>query len=254
MSATTTARAGQLLPGQAAAPDGPVDLWPMWVLHHGLRRDLGKFAGAAAATPVSDRSTWQALADRWRLFATILHHHHSGEDAGLWPSLLDRVDASGDSAGRATLEAMSVEHAAIDPLLAETTAGFSRLAEVADEQARTALCGALVAIRDHLDRHLAHEERDAMRLVQAHLSQADWDRIGTEYFDPAYSKREMLTLAAWVLHELPATAVARLRADPKGRPLVVLWRLFLRRPFERRERLAFRYASPTGSATEVTGG
>jgi hemerythrin-like domain-containing protein len=253
MSATTTARAGQLLlPGQAAAPDGPVDLWPMWVLHHGFRRDLGKFVGAAAATPVSDRSTWQALADRWRLFATILHHHHSGEDAGLWPSLLDRVDASGDRAGRATLEAMSVEHSAIDPLLAETTAGFSRVAEVADEQARTALCGALVALRDHLDRHLAHEERDAMRLVQGHLSQADWDRIGTEYFDPAYSKREMLTLAAWVLHELPATAVARLRADPKGRPLVVLWRLFLRRPFERRELLAFRNAA--GSATGVTSG
>ena len=90
-----------------------------------------------------------------------------------------------------------------------------------------------------------------MRLVQGHLSQADWDRIGTEYFDPAYSKREMLTLAAWVLHELPPTALSRLRADPKVRRLVVLWRLFLRRPFERRERLAFRYASPAGSATGV---
>jgi hypothetical protein len=57
-----------------------------------------------------------------------------------------------------------------------------------------------------------------MQLVQGCLSQADGDRMGTEYFDPAYSKREMLTLAAWVLHELPATAVARLRADPKVRP------------------------------------
>ena len=29
-----------LLAGQAAAPDGPVDLTMMWAMHHGFRRDL----------------------------------------------------------------------------------------------------------------------------------------------------------------------------------------------------------------------
>jgi hemerythrin-like domain-containing protein len=214
----------------------------MWVMHHGFRRDLGNFARAVIATPVNDRATWRELAERWRLFATILHHHHSGEDAGLWPLLLDRVDAAGDAPGRATLEAMAAEHADIDRLLTECAAGFARLAAGADEEARTGLAAAITSARSHLDRHLAHEERDAMPILQAHLTQAEWQRIGAEHFDPAYSRRELLTLAAWVLHELPASGHDRLRRIPKGTSLLVLWRLFLRRPFQRRERRAFRYA------------
>ena len=36
----TTWPAQLQLPGQAAAPDGAVDLTPMFVMHHGFRRDL----------------------------------------------------------------------------------------------------------------------------------------------------------------------------------------------------------------------
>ena len=50
-----------LLPGQAAAPEGPVDMIMMYVMHHAFRRDLTAFAAAAAATPVDDQPTWQAL-------------------------------------------------------------------------------------------------------------------------------------------------------------------------------------------------
>jgi hypothetical protein len=231
-----------LLPGQAAAPDGPVDLTLMWVMHRGFRRDLDDFARAAAATPVEDRATWRRLYDRWRLFATILHHHHTGEDAGLWPLLLQKVDAAGDAAGRSTLEAMAAEHAGIDPLLAACSVGFARLAGTADEGTRTALAADLAAARDHLGRHLGHEERDAMAILQEHLQHADWKRIGEEFFEPAYSQRDLLDLAAWVLHDLPPDALDRMRQQHKGRVLVAVWRLFLRRPFERRERRAFRYA------------
>jgi|GEM_PF-1648709 len=30
-----------LLPGQAAAPDGPIDMAPMYLMHHAFRRDRG---------------------------------------------------------------------------------------------------------------------------------------------------------------------------------------------------------------------
>ena len=244
---TTTAphpgNPGQLLlRGQAAAPDGPVDLTMMWVMHHGFRRDLENFARAAVATPVDDRATWQALDRRWGLFSRILHAHHSGEDAGLWPLLIDRVDAAGDRDARATLDAMAAEHAGIDPLLTAGATGFARLAEAADEPARAALATDLAAAREHLGRHLQHEERDAMAILQRHLSHADWERVGREHFEPHYTPRDLLAVAAWVLHELPPSAVARVREQHRGRVLVAIWRLFLRRPFERGERRAFRHA------------
>jgi hypothetical protein len=116
------------------------------------------------------------------------------------------------------------------------------VAETADPVARDRLSGDLAAATEHLSAHLAHEEGEAMTLVQRHLTQADWERITAEHFVAPLSPRELLQVAAWLLHELPHAAVARLRAEAKGPVLVAAWRLFLRRPFERRERRAFRYA------------
>jgi hypothetical protein len=241
MSTAAVGAVGQsLLPGQAAAPDGPVDLMLMFLMHHGFRRDLTAFVGASARTPVGDRTTWRALAGRWQRFADILHHHHSGEDAGMWPMLLARVDATADADGRRTLEAMEADHRGIDPLIESCTEGFARLARQADSDARSALEVRLVGARERLGQHLGREERDAMALVQRHLTQADWDRLTEEHFKPSYGPREMVYVASWCLHGLQG---ANLRAAlaAGGAPLVIAWRLFGRRPFERIERVAFRY-------------
>ncbi|MEI8412373.1 MULTISPECIES: hemerythrin domain-containing protein [unclassified Kribbella] len=227
-----------MLPGQAAAPPGPVDLTAMYVMHHGFRRDLTVFKAAVAATPPEDRTTWRALAARWGKFVEILHKHHTGEDAGLWPLLMAKADA----AGQATLEAMESEHTEIDPLLASCTAGFERLASYNDADARDALEVRVVALGEHLVRHLAHEERDAMALVQRYLVDADWHRLEKEHFKPAYGPRDIPFVASWGLHELPAEHFGRVRDSMAGRPMELVWRVFWRRPFERRERVAFRYA------------
>jgi hypothetical protein len=212
----------------------------MYVMHHAFRRDLRAFAAAVARTPAADRPAWRALRERWALFSFVLHEHHTGEDAGLWPLLLERVDAAGDAAARATLEAMEAEHAGIDPLLTACSAGFERLAGHADDDARAALEVRVVAVRQLLESHLAHEERDAMALFQAYATPADWHRLEVEHFRPAYSLRDTLRVVPWVLHELPAEARDRmLGADPAGRTFIAVWRVSLRRPFERRERRAF---------------
>ena len=81
-----------LLPRQVAAPAGPVDTRMMYVMHHAFRRDLAMFEAAARVTPYDDRDAWDALAERWDVFSAQLHHHHSGEDAGLWPLLEQHAD------------------------------------------------------------------------------------------------------------------------------------------------------------------
>ena len=87
-------------PGQEAAPEGPVDMFMMYVMHHAFRRDLVDFAAAVPRTPAGERETWRTLQARWELFATVLHNHHSGEDAGLWPLLLERAEGRAGFVGR----------------------------------------------------------------------------------------------------------------------------------------------------------
>ncbi len=227
---------GQIhLPGQAAAPAGPVDMTAMFVMHWAFRRDLDRFAAAVIRTPVEDLAAWRALAGRWGLFCHVLHDHHTGEDDGLWPALR----AKADETGKSVLDAMAAEHRDIDPLLESLAVGLDRMAATGDRDTRAALEVRVVAAREHLGRHLAHEERDALALVQRYLTPIEWERISKVYFERPKSPREVAALVAWLMHDLPESAGDRLLAD--AAPVRVLWRLALRRPFARRERRAFRY-------------
>ena len=231
----TTANVEQWrLPRQAAAPEGPVDVKMMYVMHHAFRRDLEAFATAAGTTPASDRRAWQAMAERWEIFSAALHHHHSGEDAGLWPALMDRADEE----GRATLEAMEAEHSEIDPILEACAAGLQRLAEHPDDDARAALAVRLVAARERLAEHLKHEETEAIALIQALLTPEEWEAITKEHFDADVSFREILRLVPWVAHGLPDAVLRELFAKPGGSVHKVMLRL-TRRRFERLEVAAF---------------
>jgi hypothetical protein len=225
-----------LLPGQAAAPDGPNDLSGMFLIHHAFRRDLRAFAAAVAATPAADTATWRALHDRWALFGTFLHHHHTTEDVAIWPLLLRRVDA----AGRVTLEAMEAEHGEIDPLLTACAEGFSALAARPDEDVRRSLEIRIVAACERLHQHLAHEETEALVLVQAHLTPHEWEVMEKKSANGQYSFRESMAAVSWVMHELPEEARERL-LQVAGPLLSLMWRL-TRRRFARREAAAFRYA------------
>ena len=70
---------------------------------------------------------------------------------------------------------------------------------------------------------------------------ADWTRVGEEHFEPHYTARDMLAVIPWALAGLPPEGLARMREQHRGGVLLAAWRAFLRRPFERRERRAFRY-------------
>lgn len=239
-TSTTQAPTQVWLPGQAAAPEGPVDMTMMYVMHHAFRRDLAAFAAAIPATPVSDRAAWEAMLERWTGFATVLHHHHSGEDAGLWPLLLQHVDAAGDTAGRATLEAMEAEHDLIDPLLSACAEGLQAIAAGGTADLRAALAVRMVATRDSLGRHLAHEETDAITLMQRHLTAADWCRVEKEHFKGRVSLRELVFGVPWAAKGVPAEVRER-AFSAAGPAFKVLWFL-TRRRFDRLERRAFGHA------------
>ena len=237
--ATTTATGQLTLPGQAAAPDGPIDLSGMFLTHFGFRRDLIAFSAAAARTPVSDRKTWKALAKRWQHFSSVLHKHHTAEDEGLWPLLLERVRAAGDVEAVATLEVMAREHQQIDPLLARCSASFARLASLGCDSSHLVLPSDLAQLSALLHGHLRHEEREALAEVQQYLTVEEWQRLEKEVFSKSYKTRDLPFVVCWTLHGLPDEGREALfaRSDAPPRPM---WSVF-RPGFARRERRAFRY-------------
>ncbi|MGY1608183.1 MULTISPECIES: hemerythrin domain-containing protein [unclassified Geodermatophilus] len=210
-----------LLPGQAAAPDGPVDVAAMYVMHRAFRRDLDAFAAVVPTVGVGDRARWRALARRFGLFARFLHKHHAGEDAHLWPLLRER------GADPVVLDRLEAEHAGIDPLLASCAAGLADLAAGrGGADTRQRLAATLARTCDALGAHLAHEERDGMALVQQHLTPEDWARQDAA-FAREYGPRDTVAALGWVVSAIPPEAAARILG---GQPVLsALGRLLGRR-------------------------
>ena len=223
------------LPGQAAAPDGPLDMATMYLMHHAFRRDLDAFAEAVRNTPVDDRKTWALLADRWELFAEVLHKHHSAEDDLIWPALM----SLGTSDDVAVLEAMEAEHGEIDPLLESCAAGFRRLAQRADEDARAALAVRVCAARESLRRHLGHEETEAIAILQRLITPEQWDEIEKQIGKDT-TLRYAAQVVPWVAHCIPRETLQRLFRDIDV-GFRIIW-ILTRRRFGRREARTFKYA------------
>lgn len=226
-----------LLPGQAAAPDGPVDLAPMYLMHRAFRRDLAAFADVIPTVQPSDASRWAMLERRFALFASVLHKHHRGEDVALWPLL------AGRGADPRVLAALEDEHAAVDPLLAAAAADLGALAAGdGDATTRDRLAATTRDLRDVLGAHLSHEERDGMALVQQHLTQADWERLDREVFSQDYRPREVPAVLGWVMSGLTPEQARRI---PGANPLLLAFGGLMARRSDRRDARVF--GGPTTS-------
>ncbi|WP_162260284.1 hemerythrin domain-containing protein [Nocardioides sp. Root190] len=236
-AAPTTA--ALLLPGQAAAPPGPCDMSGMYLMHHAFRRDLRDFTAAAGHTPPEDGTTWRAINERWGHFSHHLHGHHSVEDRVLWPLLLDRVDAAGDTAGREVLAAMEAEHEQIDPLLQECSDLLESMLAAPDAAVRTRLVTALTGAAEVLDAHLSHEERQAVVLVQRHVGGAEWEELERKEFRGKPSLGELRFQLPWMVHEVPDEVVtAMVRA---AGPVFAFVLRISRRRFLQQQAAAFRH-------------
>jgi hypothetical protein len=95
----------------------------------------------------------------------------------------------------------------------------------------------LTAARESLGRHLAHEERDAIAIIQCHLTDEEWRTLEEEHFAKDVTFREKLRLLPWLCHGVPED-VLRDVFGRVGGPFPVLWRL-TRGRFEREHRAAF---------------
>jgi hypothetical protein len=222
-------------PGQTNAAAGPHDMRLMYLAHHAFRRDLARFESAVRNTPVGEAEVWARLERRWELFSTVLHHHHTIEDETIWPPVASRADA----AATEVLESMEAEHVLIDPVLAGCAHGFAAMTAHPCADHRNALDVHVTNARQLLVDHLRHEETEAIPLVQSLMTAEEFE-AATAFADQGVSPKQVAELVPWALEGLsPELRARELAAAPL--PFRVVARLFGRR-FQRRERVAFRYA------------
>jgi len=123
--------------------------------HHGLRRDLARFAKALERIAAGDTSRADAVREEWQSYRATLHGHHEAEDNGVFPSL-----ASEHASVRATIEKLGADHRCIDPLLERGDRAFAELPKT-DE--------AVVIVRELgelLHPHLGIEEAELIPLLR----------------------------------------------------------------------------------------
>lgn len=230
-----------LLPGQAAAPDGPCDLTMMYVLHHGFRRDLRDFLAAAEATPLTDRRCWSALDERWQLFAELLHDHHTKEDEVVWPLLRERAATVGDLAAVRVLDDMEAEHEQIDPLLEQAGSLLATMATAPSGAVNDELVTVLRRSSLVLDAHLSHEERDAISVLQRLVPGEVWAEVERSKLRGGVSRKTLTVMLPWAVEALPPAFVSTMLVEA-GLPFRVILRVGRPR-FHRLQRAAFTHAA-----------
>ena len=184
-------------------PDAPADVAFMLALHSALRRDLSRLEDVAnRADGTYMPSTVLA---GWDAFRRELDNHHSAEDDDLWPILRAHLSEPADLA---VLDTMVQEHRQIPDALEAVDTALRRAAELKEPVQQLS-----TVVRDHLE----HEEREALPLVESHLTRAQWRRflLTERGRRPARERPQFLTWilddasdqdAAAVLSELPPPA------------------------------------------------
>ena len=86
---------------------------------------------------------------------------------------------------------------------------------------------------------MAHEEREAIPLMQRYVTPEEDERIEREHFRAGIPLRRVLEVVPWVLHELPVEARERV-LDLAGPAYRGMW-LLARGGFVRRDRRAMRH-------------
>lgn len=176
----------------------PADTTMMGVVHDALRRDLGRLEIALNTTrlPIAPERR-DALGGHVEWMMQFLHHHHSGEDEGLWPLLRQRVAAADE-----VLDRMETDHAEIAPAMTGVVAAAGRFRVDAADRARIDLLAALATLNQVLLPHLQREEDEAMPLTSATLSAAEWNAWDQKYNVRGKSLGHLAIEGHWLMDNL----------------------------------------------------
>jgi hypothetical protein len=185
---------------------GPADTAMMGIVHSALRRDLTRTSAALGERPATGDAQRTALTAHLAWMMVFLHHHHEGEDAGLWPLVRSLNPTAGD-----LIAQMERDHAQITPVMDAVNTATRRYADDGSAQARDGVVAALESLRAVLDPHLLREEQEMMPVVSKTLTHAQWENFNQEQYIKPKSKSELGREGHWLIDSI----------DPAGYKVVV---------------------------------
>lgn len=151
-----------------------VDTWEMVVVHRSFRREFRLMPGLLRSVSTGDTARSEYIGDHIKLYAELLHHHHTGEDELLWPKLLDRVG----SLNTELVQRMEAQHEVVGAGLAKVDALLPRWLSTADRATGDELAAILADVSTALDEHLTEEENEILPLASIYITQAEWHALG----------------------------------------------------------------------------
>jgi hypothetical protein len=166
----------------------------MGIVHQALRRDLLRTREAVTEESHPHGRQRRALGEHVVWMMAFLHAHHSGEDEGLWPLVRERNPAAG-----ALLDSLEAEHRRISPAAAALTVAGQQYAATTADEPRAELVTALDALATVLFPHLDREVEEAMPVVSATITQAQWRAVEQTYNIKPKSLAQLGMEGHWLL-------------------------------------------------------
>lgn len=170
------------------------DTRDMFLAHTALRREFRLLPDLIRSVAPGDIRRAEVVGGHAALLCRILHNHHEGEDLLLWPKLVERAGAE----AAAVVPRMEQHHHAIDEAHTEATGllGAWRSTGQGGEELAEAFERLLTVLLEHM----AAEEREILPLAEAHVTAAEWHRLG-EHGMAATPKQDLPLVFGMAMYE-----------------------------------------------------
>jgi hypothetical protein len=151
----------------------PINVRDMAIVHRTFRTAYAESARLVRAAPAPSPGRVTFLADHIDFGIAALHIHHEGEDALLYPKLMQRVPEQ-----VLMTEEVEHEHQLIRTALDAASAACATWRERPSAETGEALAAALDQLNSVAQRHLDDEEQKVVPLAAETLTQQEWDALG----------------------------------------------------------------------------